>query len=497
MSVRVRFAPSPTGYLHIGGLRTALYNYLYARKKQGKFIIRLEDTDQSRLVKGAAVQLLESLKASNLDWDEGIFFNKDQEIIEKGEKGPYIQSKRLDIYKKYVNQLLEQGKAYYCFCSQERIDKLREDQKSHGLAPKYDKHCLNLSKEEIKEKLDNGESYVIRLNVESNQLIEFTDLIRGKIQINSNDIDDQVLLKSDGYPTYHLANVVDDHLMEITHVIRGEEWISSTPKHILMYKAFAWDYPEFAHLPLLLNPDKSKLSKRQGDVAVQDYLKKGYLPEALVNYVALLGWNPGDDREKFSLQELIKNFSLDRCGKSGAVFDQEKLKWLNGVYIRELKEDDLWLAVKPYLFDYIEENYSDYVDQEDYLKKIVSIQQERLNVLMEIIDDIDYFFVKADDLSYDVNLLVWRKSDAEDAKNKLEKVKDYLENYNNSWDIKALNDNIIKWIKSNDYGVGDVLWPLRVALCGQKNSPSPFELLWALGLEKSLARIEKAITMLG
>ena len=490
MKTRVRFAPSPTGYLHIGGLRSALYNYLFAKNQKGDFALRLEDTDRTRLVEGADRKLIESLKACGLEWEEGIVLNDNGEVISQGEFGPYIQSERTEIYQKYVKELLKKEKAYYCFCSQERINKLREDQKEHGLAPKYDKHCSKLSSEEIKAKLDAGESYVVRLNVKANEIIEFTDLIRGKIEINTNDIDDQVLLKSDGFPTYHLANVVDDHEMQFSHVIRGEEWISSTPKHIFLYNAFGWEIPEFAHLPLLLNPDRSKLSKRQGDVAVEDYLAKGYLPEALINYVALLGWNPGDDREIFSMDELIKEFSLEKCGKSGAIFDITKLNWMNGVYIRELDINQLWDRIKPFIKEYLQENdFSDYLDEDEYLKRIVKIQQERLIKLSDIQEDVEYFFQEDDNIIYDADLLIWKKSDAQGAIKSLKDIQEFLENYSNDWTVEALNDNIIPWIKENEYGIGDVLWPLRASLSGREKSASPFELLWALGKEKSLNRI--------
>lgn len=496
MKIRARFAPSPTGYLHIGGLRTALYNYLFARKNGGDFLLRLEDTDRTRYVEGAAENLIKSLADCNLSWDEGVILDDEGNLAEKGDFGPYMQSKRLDIYKKYVDELLASGKAYYCFCSSERLGTLREEQMAHSLPPKYDKHCVNLSKEEITSKLAAGEPYVVRLNVPENEIVEFDDLIRGNIKINSNDVDDQVLLKSDGFPTYHMANIVDDHLMEISHVIRGEEWISSTPKHVLLYKAFGWEVPAYAHLPLLLNPDKSKLSKRQGDVAVEDYLKKGYLPEALINFVALLGWNPGDDREMFSLKELEQEFSLERCGKSGSVFDQEKLKWMNGLYIRQLSDEALWEAVKPYLMDHLALYFADFMDEEEFLRKIVKIQQGRLNILSDIQEAIDFFFIPADQLTYSGDLLIWKKSDSDDAREKLKLVQDFLENYTGDWGVQALNDSIIDWIKSNGFGVGDVLWPLRVALSGEKDSPSPFELLWAFGKEKSLERIFVAINKL-
>ncbi len=287
---RVRFAPSPTGYLHIGGLRTALYNYLFAKNQNGKLILRIEDTDRKRFVEGAVENLIDTLRWARINFDEG------PEV--GGSFGPYLQSERLDIYKKLVEKLVTEEKAYYCFCTPERLEQLREEQQKQKLPQaKYDKLCLHLSKNEISEKLKSNIPFVIRLNVEPDKKIIFSDVIREVVEFDTNNIDDQVLLKSDGYPTYHLANVVDDHLMGITHVIRGEEWLSSTPKHVILYDYFGWDKPIFAHLPLLLNPDKSKLSKRQGDVAVEDYREKGYLKEALINFVALLGWNYGDDKE--------------------------------------------------------------------------------------------------------------------------------------------------------------------------------------------------------
>src|ERR1035437_8123919 len=317
---RVRFAPSPTGYLHVGGLRTALYNYLFARNRKGKFILRIEDTDRNRYVPGAVENLISTLRWAGIDYDEG--------PDKGGEYGPYLQSERLDIYKEHADLLIKNKKAYYCFCSSERLTSLREIQQKQNLQSMYDKHCLGLSEEEIKHNLSEGLPYVIRLNVEPGKKIKFNDHIREKVEFSSDVVDDQVLIKTDKYPTYHLANVVDDHLMKITHVIRGEEWLSSTPKHVILYEAYGWETPVFAHLPLLLNADRSKLSKRQGDVAVEDYKNKGYLKEALVNFVALLGWTAGDDREYYDIDELISKFSLDRVNKWGAVFNIEKLNWL-------------------------------------------------------------------------------------------------------------------------------------------------------------------------
>ncbi|MDD3807639.1 MAG: glutamate--tRNA ligase [Candidatus Marinimicrobia bacterium] len=341
MTVVVRFAPSPTGYLHVGGLRTALYNYLFARKHHGRFILRIEDTDQSRYVEGAVENLMKSLRAMGLDWDAGPDKND--------EKGPYFQSQRLSIYQKQITRLLETGKAYRCFCPHERLEALRKKQLTAGQAPGYDGVCRNLDPSEA-EKRAHTESHVIRMRIPDEGSITFHDEIRGDVTVDFHRIDDQVLIKSDGFPTYHFANVVDDHLMGITHVIRGEEWLPSLPKHLLLYDSFGWEPPRFAHLPLLLNPDKSKLSKRQGDVAVEEYLAKGYLPQALNNFLALLGWNPGTDQEIFSMEELIDLFSLDRVNKAGAVFNVEKLNWMNQHYIQAmdetayLKEAKKWIS---------------------------------------------------------------------------------------------------------------------------------------------------------
>ena len=306
--IRVRFAPSPTGFLHVGGLRTALYDYLYARKTAGKFILRIEDTDRTRFIEGAAEKLIQTLKDVGLEFDEGP--EKD------GVVGPYYQSLRTEIYKKYIDELIEKDAAYYCFCSSDDLDKMREEQRAKGIDPKYDGRCRKLSKEERAKRLDEGKPFVVRLKVPQEGEITFYDIVREKVTFPWKMVDDQILIKSDGFPTYHLANVVDDHLMGITHVIRGEEWLSSVPKHLLLYEQFGWKPPKMAHLPLLLNPDKSKLSKRQGDVAVEDYLEKGYLPEALLNFIALLGWHPKGDRELFTLEELEKEFSMKRITKA-------------------------------------------------------------------------------------------------------------------------------------------------------------------------------------
>ena len=370
--IRVRFAPSPTGFLHVGGLRTALYDYLYARKTAGKFILRIEDTDRTRFVESAAEKLIETLKDIGLEFDEG--------PGKEGEVGPYYQSLRTEIYKKNIDELIEKDAAYLCFCSSDDLDKMREEQKAKGIDPKYDGRCRRLSKEERAKRLDEGKPFVIRLKVPQEGEITFYDIVREKVTFPWKMVDDQILIKSDGFPTYHLANVVDDHLMGITHVIRGEEWLSSVPKHLLLYEKFGWKPPKMAHLPLLLNPDKSKLSKRQGDVAVEDYLGKGYLPEALLNFVAILGWHPKGDRELFTLKELEKEFSMKRITKAGAVFDVEKLNWMNGHYIRSLDLD--YIAEKSKIF--FEKAGIDITDKKKYLKVIANARM-RVSKLSDMV----------------------------------------------------------------------------------------------------------------
>lgn len=339
---RVRFAPSPTGYLHLGGLRTALFNYLHARSTGGKFILRIEDTDRTRFVPGAVDNLLEVFKWLGLEFDEGPHLG--------GECVPYVQSERLDIYRKHVDMLSASGKAYRCFCTAERLEQMREAQTASGQNPMYDRKCRNISAEESTRRAQS-EPYVIRMSIPDSGEVTFIDGVRGEVSFDNSTIDDQVLMKSDGFPTYHLANVVDDHLMGVDCVIRGEEWLISTPKHIHLYDFFGWDKPRFYHLPLLLNKDRSKLSKRQGDVAVEDYRAKGYLPQALINYTALLGWHPSDDREIFTLPELIQAFSLDRTNKAGAVFDVDKLNWVNKQHLNMLSPEEFLLMAAPYIPD--------------------------------------------------------------------------------------------------------------------------------------------------
>jgi nondiscriminating glutamyl-tRNA synthetase len=341
MTVRTRYAPSPTGYLHVGGLRTALYNYLFARRQGGQIILRIEDTDQTRRVEGAVENLIEIFGWLGLEFDEGPHVG--------GNCGPYVQSERLSLYRQHIEILAQAGHAYPCFCLKEVLDQMRADQAARGLPPMYDRRCRRMNREQSRARVDAGEPHVWRMAVPESGDVRIQDSIRGDVKFENTTIDDQVLLKTDGFPTYHMANVVDDHHMGITHVIRGEEWLPSTPKHVLLYDFFGWQAPQFAHLPLLLNPDRSKMSKRSGDVAVEAYKDKGILPEALINYVALLGWHPSDDREIFSLEELVREFSLERVGKAGAIFDMTKLWWMNAEYIKKQVADDLFEHIRPLL----------------------------------------------------------------------------------------------------------------------------------------------------
>lgn len=492
--IRVRMAPSPTGFLHIGSLRTALYDFLFARKMHGKFILRIEDTDRARMVEGALENIVETLSQFNISADEGPYWENG--LKERGEYGPYFQSKRLDIYHTHAQILIEKKAAYYCFCSQERLEQLRTDQTAKKIAPKYDKLCSHLSVEEVNAKISAGEKYVIRLNVPKDQVVEFDDLVHGKISISSNEIDDQVLLKSDGYPTYHLAVVVDDYLMKISHIIRGDEWIPSTPKHILLYQAFGWDIPKFIHLPLLLSKTRKKLSKRDGDVAVKDFLAKGYLPEAILNFVAFLGWNPKTEQEVFSLIELIDQFSIEKLNKAGAIFDLEKLDSVNAYYIKHMNVVKLTTLVLPYLkqsgIDF--ENYP-----KNYLEKIVGLEQGRLKKLSDIGLSVDYFFKEPD---YIADLLKWKDVKNEILSQNLQKIGAFIQTLNSGdFNLKNLEDKIKQFLVENKIPTGEGLWPLRVALTGLKASPSPFEILETLavlpnGKEIILKRINKAAELL-
>ena len=484
--VRTRFAPSPTGYVHIGNLRTALYAYLYAKKHNGDFLLRIEDTDQSRLVDDATFRVLDVLRWAGMNVDEGVMLNEKNEIREIGEFGPYTQSKRLDIYQKYAQQLIDNNQAYYCFCTSERLEEVKKEQQKNKQAPMYDGHCRNISKEEALRKIEAGEKYVIRLKVPRNENVEFKDGVFGKISVSSNTVDDQVLMKSDGFPTYHLAVVVDDHLMEISHVLRGEEWIPSTPKHIILYKFFGWEAPKFIHLPHIVGENRKKLSKRQGDVSVKDFQDKGYLPEGLVNFLALLGWNPKTEEEIFSLKDLEERFDENGLHKAGAFFDVKKLDWINGHYIKNKSAEELLQLCKPYFQKYSKEKKIE-IDEE-VEKKIILIEKERIKKLSEITENIDFYFQEPE---YDRELLRWKKNTDQETIKALEKMKETIEKIDDFDKIEPIKDALFQAVEGK---VGDHLWPLRVALTGEKQSPSPFEVAWVIGKNKSIKRIEESIS---
>lgn len=477
MNVRVRFAPSPTGFLHVGGLRTALYNYLFARRHGGTMILRIEDTDRSRYVENAVENLIESLKWSGVEFDEGPVYG--------GEFGPYFQSERLDIYREHIKILLDNGSAYYAFDTPEEIDALRESQQKAGLDPKYDrtkmKNQFTLSEEDSQKLIASGEQCVIRLKVADDDEVRFNDVIRGEIVVNTRDLDDQVLIKSDGFPTYHLANVVDDHLMEITHVIRGEEWLPSTPKHVLLYKAFGWQMPYFAHLPLLLNKDKSKLSKRQGSVAVEDFRSQGYLKEAFVNFVALLGFNPTGDREVYDITELIELFNLEKVNKSGAVFDTAKLTWFNAHYVRHLPLDSLADRLLPILESKNIQGFT-----RDYLEKVIDLMRERVEFLREIPEFAPYMFSNTFDIDPEYKAKCW--------KDELRPfIEDLLDIYRNSpsFDHAALHDVTMKYLEEKVLKLKVVIHPLRLMITGKSAGAGMFETMEVLGRERVVSRMEE------
>jgi len=486
--IRVRFAPSPTGPLHIGGSRTALFNYLFAKKNKGKFVLRIEDTDVQRSEQKWTDEIIEQLKWLGIQWDEGPDID--------GEFGPYKQSQRLEIYAKYLKKLLEEDKAYYCFCAEEELESKRQEQMSRGLAPKYDGTCSRLSNEIAQKNLSEGKSAVIRFRVPGKK-IKFNDLIRGDVEFDAGLLGDVVIAKNLQNPLYHFAVVVDDFLMQISHVIRGEEHLSNTPRQILLQEALGFYQPVYAHLPLMLNTDRSKLSKRQGDVALSDYHKQGYLPEALVNFMVLLGWNPGTEKELFSLSQLVKEFSIEKVQKAGAVFNIQRLDFLNGLYIREKPIEKLTELCIPYLKEaglLVQGQVS-----QNKLQEIIEVSKTRMKKLSDIVDLSDFFF--QDKLNFDKNLLQWDNMHSEDVKGALllcDKILSELKN----WDIKKIEEALLNgagnFNKEKGYpekNRGFLLWPLRVALSGKSTSPSPFEIADILGKEKTLRRIGEAIKM--
>ena len=480
--VRLRFAPSPTGYLHIGGLRTALYNYLYAKQKGGKFLLRIEDTDRTRYVEGAIENLIHELKWAGVEADEGVCLDENGKITEVGECGPYIQSERVEkgIYNKYAEELIEKGYAYYCFCSKERLDDVKNQQKADGKIPRYDGLCRGVSIEDAKKRIANGESYVIRLKLPENRNIVFEDVIKGRITINTNDMDDQVLIKADGFPTYHFAVVVDDHLMGITHIVRGDEWISSTPKHIYLYEALGFEKPIFVHLPTVLNKSGKKLSKRNDDASVEDFRLKGYLPEALINYLALVGWSPESNEEILSLDEMVKQFSFDRVSKSGGVFDVDKLDWVNAQYIRKMEVSELAKLVKPYLVKagFIKEDIC-----EKRLELITKTFQESISRLPEIVEQSRFLF---EDVAVEPDALEMRN--VEHIEILKEKMKEELSQIE-EMDEETAKGFMKKVQKASGFKGKDLYMPVRALLTGQVHGPELSNILEILGKGEILRRL--------
>ena len=481
-TVRTRFAPSPTGRMHVGNLRTALYAYLIAKHENGSFMLRIEDTDQERFVDGALEIIYRTLEKTGLVHDEGP--DKDAGY------GPYVQSERnaQGIYLKYAKQLIEQGDAYYCFCTKERLESLRanvgEDGKEISV---YDKHCLHLSKEEVEAKLAAGEPHVIRFNMPVEGTTTFHDDIYGAITVPNNELDDLILIKSDGYPTYNFANVVDDHLMGITHVVRGNEYLSSAPKYNRIYEAFGWEVPTYVHCPLITNEEHKKLSKRSGHSSYEDLLEQGFISEAIVNYVALLGWCPQDNREIFSLEELVKEFDYHHMSKSPAVFDMAKLRWMNSEYMKAMDFDKFYEMALPYIQNVIHKDLD--------LKKIAQMVKTRIEVFPDIPDLIDFFEEVPE---YDVSMYTHKKMKTNpeislEVLNKILPVLETQEDYSND----ALYERLCAFAKENGYKNGQILWPIRTALSGKQMTPAgATEILEVLGKEESQVRIQAAIEKL-
>ena len=477
--VRVRFAPSPTGYLHVGGLRTALYNYLFARRNKGVLLLRIEDTDRSRYVEGAVDNLIRTLAWAGLEYDEG--------PGKEGGAGPYVQSERIAAYRSHVEMLLDSGNAYYAFDTPEELEEMRKEQEKLQVPVREYRRALDLSAEDVRRKLAAGTPAVVRMKMPPGETVAFEDIVRGNVEFSSDGLDDQVLLKSDGYPTYHLANVVDDHLMGITHVIRGEEWLPSTPKHVLLYRFFGWEPPLFAHLPLLLNPDKSKLSKRQGDVGVEEYRNKGFFPEALVNFVALLGWNPGDEREIFTLQELEKEFTLERVGKSGAVFNVEKLNWMNTEHLRRKPDAALLELTRPFLAGAGITNVSD-----GYMLDVIRLLKARVERPGEFVSTGMYFF--RDPGSYDEQARKkhWKTETAPRLRQALSGFRDLA-----SFSPGDVESVVRTTATVLGIGAGGLIHPLRLTVTGVAQGPGLLELMAVIGKETSIRRIDRGLSVLG
>ena len=474
--VRTRFAPSPTGYLHIGGLRTALYGYLYAKAHGGEFILRLEDTDRERFVPGSVELIYNTLR------DAGVLYSEGPDV--GGDYGPYVQSERREIYKEYAEKLVEAGGAYYCFCSKERLESLTDENGNR----RYDKHCLSLSKEEVQRRIAAGEPYVIRQNIPEEGESSYEDLVYGQITVANKEMEDGVLLKSDGMPTYNFANVVDDHLMGITHVIRGTEYLSSTPKYNLMYDAFGWERPVYIHLPPIMKNSKEKLSKRNGDASYQDFVDKGYVKECIVNYIALLGWSPKGNEEKLSLAELEQMFSLDGISKSPSIFDEVKMRWLSGEYIKAMTDEEFLEKAMPFF------EKSKVYGQFDLLK-IASLLKTRVEIYSQIPEKIDFL---AEFGKFDQSLYCHKKmkTDEDIARRVLPRAREVLANLSD-FTAEQIHDSLIALAAEMELKNGQVLWCVRVALTGQPTTPGgAVEMADILGRERTLQRMDESIAML-
>lgn len=470
--VRTRMAPSPTGEMHVGSMATLLKNYAWARRNGGQFLLRIEDTDQEREVAGAQGRILDVIRAYGLDWDEG--------PDNGGPFGPYVQSQRLELYQQYAQQLVADDKAYHCFCSKDRLEQVREQQRANKQVPRYDRHCRSLGSAEVNQKLESGEASVIRLKVPDDQEVTFHDLVRGNITFKTSEVDDQVLLKSDGFPTYHLGVVVDDHLMNITHVIRGEEWISSTPKHILLYQAFGWEHPTYAHVPVYLNPNgKGKMSKRKGDVSAQSFLEKGYLPEAMLNFLMILGWTRADQEEIMPLSEYIAEFNPADINPKPVAFDMDKLNWINGVYIRKLSDEELLSR----LSSFIPADCSSAL-----AAKILPLIKERLVTLQDFETLSDFFYRP---IQVDVTSLL-KKADAVLVGNQLEVTANQLAELD-KWTTAEIERVIRSIQEQNEWHKGQYFMMLRLSVTARQATPPLFETIEVLGKENSVNRLRNAL----
>ncbi|MDC7126733.1 MAG: glutamate--tRNA ligase [Spirochaetales bacterium] len=487
MSVRVRYAPSPTGLQHIGGVRTALFNYFFAKSQGGKFILRVEDTDRERYSDESLQDLYDTFNWLGIEWDEG--------PDKGGEYGPYVQSERFDLYKKYAQQLVDEGKAYKCYCTAERLENLRaEQQKDKKSQQGYDRHCRELTAEQQAEYEAQGIKPVIRFKVPLEGKTVFNDVILGDVKRKNKDISpDPVLLKSDGFPTYHLANIIDDHFMKISHIMRAQEWLPSGALHVLLYEAFGWEPPAYCHLPMVMGKDGQKLSKRHGSTSLRDFIAKGYLPEALINYVSLVGWSYDDSREFFEKEDLEKLFVLEKLNKAPGVFDYKKLDWFNGQYIRKLSDEDLKSKIVPYLQDAGRVNNPPTSEQENMLDGLIPIVKERLKLLSDIVPMTSFLF--GDLAEYPVEDLVPKKKDTSAALDILKLGRSLIEKMT-ELDDEQLEEEFKALSESSSYKLGDLLSPLRVAVTGSRVSPPLFASIRLLGLDKALERIDSAMVIL-